>query len=225
MNTGLSLVIFIFLSAALIIKFDEAANMLIEQTPELSIDFLRSILPAVYFGLICMGSFMTFITCSMVSLEGKMFYYLKSLPIKPATLLFAKILTSLLFVTPLMLAFDVLMVYHFQFDFLSSIAIFAASFIFPAITACIGILLNLRYPKLDFESEAEVVKQSMSTLISSVLAILMTVVSIALIATLIALQLPIPAVLWIITGAYSLICALLYLLINKVGIKLYYKIK
>ncbi|MCI6266612.1 MAG: hypothetical protein MR598_07210, partial [Erysipelotrichaceae bacterium] len=53
-----------------------------------------------------------------------------------------------------------------------------ASIIMPTFTALIGILMNLKYPKMDATSDTEVVKQSMSSTLSVFIGLFVGMLSI-----------------------------------------------
>ena len=55
---------------------------------------------------------------------------------------------------------------RFSFNILEIIMILIASIIIPLVAETIGILINLKYPKMDAENDSEVVKQSISSSIA-----------------------------------------------------------
>ena len=118
------------------------------------------------FGLICFASFMTSITSSMISLEGKSFNILKSLPVNPFIIIKSKVLAAVLIMIPFMIIGDLIIFIRFGFDLLSIILLLIASILFPLISETIGIIVNLKYPRMDAKNDTEVVKQSMSSMIS-----------------------------------------------------------
>ena len=109
---------------------------------------------------------MTSITSSMISLEGKSINLLKSLPIKPYTIIKSKVLAAVLIMIPCILIGDIMVFIKFRFDILSVILILIASVILPLLSETIGIMVNLKYPRMDAKNDTEVVKQSMSSSIS-----------------------------------------------------------
>ena len=165
-NAGFGLVLFILGCILIIVKYDKLANMLIEYNPSINLNGITSYMPVVLFGLVCFSSFMTSITSSMISLEGKSFNILKSLPIKPYTIIKSKVLTAVIVMIPFFLIGDIIIFIKFHFDLLSIILILIASVLFPLISEKIGIIVNLKYPKMDAQNDTEVVKQSMSSMIS-----------------------------------------------------------
>ena len=124
-------------------------------------------------------SCMTCITSSMISLEGKSFNITKSLPVAPGKILLAKILTSNIITIPAILICDVIFFVVFKVAIIDIVLILLASIIMPTFTAILGILINLKYPKMDAISDTEVVKQSMSSMISVFIGMFVAMLSIA----------------------------------------------
>lgn len=124
-------------------------------------------------------SCMTCITSSMISLEGKSFNITRSLPVAPGKILLAKILTSNIITIPAILICDVIFFVVFKVAIIDIVLILLASIIMPTFTAILGILINLKYPKMDAISDTEVVKQSMSSMISVFIGMFVAMLSIA----------------------------------------------
>ena len=165
-NAGFGLVLFVLGCILITIKFDSVTEMLIKNMPNFTIDYVKSCLPIILFGFICFSSFMTSITSSMISLEGKSINILKSLPIKPYKIVKSKVLTAILIMLPCILIGDLIVFIRFKFDILSVILLLISSILFPLIAETIGIIINLKYPRMDAKNDTEVVKQSMSSSIS-----------------------------------------------------------
>lgn len=165
-NAGFGLVLFILGCILITVKFDIIAEMLTKSGISISQEYIESCMPVVLLGFICITSFMTSITSSMISLEGKSFNILKSLPIKPYKIIKSKVMTAILIMIPCILIGDLIIFIRFRFDILSIILTLIASIILPLIAETIGILINLKYPRMDAKNDTEVVKQSMSSTIS-----------------------------------------------------------
>lgn len=172
-NAGFGLVLFIIGCILFIIKFDSVANMIKQIEPTLTVEYIRNCIPVLLFGFICFASFMTSITSSMISLEGKSFNILKSLPIEPFVIVRSKILTAVLIMIPCILIGDIIMFISFRFSLVSILLILAASILLPLLSETIGIIVNLKYPRMDAKNDTEVVKQSMSSAISVFIGIVL----------------------------------------------------
>lgn len=125
-----------------------------------------NLMPKIFFGMIVMISSMSAITSSAISVEGKAFNMTKSLPVKTETILLSKIITSNLIEIPVMLMSDVLFWIAFKPAMFDVISIFAITFIMPTFIGMLGLLINLKYPKMNATSDAEIVKQSTSAMLS-----------------------------------------------------------
>lgn len=165
-NSAFSLIFFILGCILLANKFDVIASTITEMNSTINFDFIKKSINIILFIFISISSFLTTITCSMISLEGKSFNILKIIPIKPYTIINAKILTSLLIMIPCILIGDVIVFFRFQFDILSIILILISSVLFPLLSQTMGIIINLKYPRLDAKNDTEIVKQSMSSFLS-----------------------------------------------------------
>ena len=165
-NAGFGLVIYILISFYIALKFDGLVSLLHESNIPIDINFINQFIPIIILGLICFTGLMTSITSSMISLEGKSFVILKSLPIKPIKIIMAKIWASILISFPCLLIGDLILFIKFKLDLLTMFFLLIASFIIPLVSSLIGIIVNLKYPKMDASNDTEVVKQSVSSMIS-----------------------------------------------------------
>ena len=219
-NAGFSLVLFLVLAVLLAIRFDSVATMLIDEETGLGIakDLIYNNLSIVIFALISFGTFMTSITSSIISLEGRNISILKSLPIKPKTILMAKVKAALLITTPAMLVGDLIMFIRFRTNILEAILLIILSILMPLISHLVGIIINLKYPKLEWESPAEAVKQSTSSFIAVMLGMVILMITIGVAFALIGKILPI-FVLLVAIGVSSLINLILYLYLTKRSVK------
>ena len=164
-NAGFGLILFIIAIIIATIKFDKfAASIALES--DLSAEKIKLYIPIILYGFICFTSFMTSITSSMISLEGKSFNILKSFPIKPFTIILSKVLMAVGVMIPVILIGDIIMFIKFNFNIWEILMVIVASFLFPLVSEIIGIIVNLKYPKMDAENDTEVVKQSMSSMIA-----------------------------------------------------------
>lgn len=218
-NAGFSLVLFIVMSIMLCIKFDGFMNTLVSTKDFVFLkDLLVSNVPLIILLLVIMASFMTSITSSLISLEGKNISLLKSLPLKTKDILLSKIKACLILTTPVLFIGDIIMIIRFKIGIIPSIFILILSVLLPLTSHFIGILINLKYPKLDFENSAEVVKQSMSSFISVMIGMLLLILNYALILSTIDIF-NYNIILLFITIFYLLLNYILYLILIRKGVK------
>lgn len=97
-NTALGLVLFMVAIGAICFKFDDIATSMMSSAEDfpLTIDDLRSYLPIATFVLVAFASLMTYIAATMISLEGRAFDLLKTMPISGRKVLWSKVLAATL---------------------------------------------------------------------------------------------------------------------------------
>ena len=222
-NSSFGVILFIAGCIMATIKFDEilsnfSGDMLIYA------ELIKAYIPVILFGFICVSSLLSSITSSMISLEGKSFSILKSLPIKPFKIILAKILTALIIILPFLIIGDIIVFIKFSFSLIQIIMILVSSIIVPLVAETIGILVNLKYPKMDAENDTEVVKQSLSSGIAVFCGMILSGLSIFGIYKAISLGLSSNIIILVGLGIYTLICIALLAILNKISIKEFNKI-
>lgn len=214
-NAGFGLVIYVLGCVLIAIKFDSIVDAVLKVGIDVSSEYIRSIMPVLFLGFVGASSFMTSITSSMISLEGKSFYILKSLPISPYKIVKSKVLAAVLIMLPCILIGDIIIFIRFGFDLLSVILILFSSVLFPLISETLGIIVNLKYPKMDAKNDTEVVKQSMSSLISVAFGLVMISICSSIIAVLLISNISIYIVMFVIVFIYIIIYLLLSLFLRN----------
>ncbi len=109
---------------------------------------------------------MTNITASSISIEGPKFWILKSLPIKEKDIIYSKILFSLLIVIPSSLISIIILTISFKLLLIESLLLILFVSIYSIVIAKFGIIINLKFPKMDAINDQVVVKQSLSSFIT-----------------------------------------------------------
>lgn len=104
-------------------------------------------------------------TCSSISLEGKNFWILKSLPLEIYDIFKSKLRLNFLVIVPLTVLCMIVIGILSQFTLIQIIINCVLIVILNLCVSQFGLIINLKYPKLDFVSDTQVVKQSMSTFI------------------------------------------------------------
>jgi hypothetical protein len=105
-------------------------------------------------------------TGSSISIEGSKLWILKALPVQAYTIYMAKILVSLTITVPASLICSVLLALGLKIQGLNLILLFIIPLVFAVFSALFGIIINLRFPKLDWQTETQVVKQSLAAALS-----------------------------------------------------------
>lgn len=160
-------------------------------------------------------------TAASISLEGKNLWILKVHPTNEKTIFTAKILLNLtVAIFPIIISSIII---SFNIGFIYFPIILGISIVSSFIVSVIGLLCNLYYPKLEWESEATPIKQSMSVALSfafNAIALIIPLVSyfvmIVFVNDIIALT--------VVLIVYLIEAMLVWLLLNKKGAKLFKKL-
>lgn len=111
-------------------------------------------------------------TSASVSLEGKSLWILRSAPVAAKDVFAAKAGVCLTVLLPCSLAGSLILVFGLGLDAVSCAAVMLSSVILPFVIAELGLLANLRFPRLDFVNEAQAVKQGAAPVIGMFLPML-----------------------------------------------------
>ncbi|MBQ6321211.1 hypothetical protein IJI17_03280 [Candidatus Saccharibacteria bacterium] len=186
-NTCMGLILFIIAIIAVTVKSEDLIATLVAEDFPMSAEEVRAYLPTVNMVCVMFAGLMTFITTTMISLEGKAFDMLKTLPVSGRRVILAKILTAMMIILPFLLVGDLVMFVKFRFSVIEMLLVLAATVIVPLVTETVGILIDLKFARFDAESDAEVVKQSTGVLVASFFGLGMTIVTISLCVAMVAL--------------------------------------
>ena len=183
MNTAIGLVFFLVAVGLLCFQFDNVANSVMSSVEDfpLSIDELHAYLPGVTMAMVAFASLLTCITATMISLEGKAFNVLKTLPISGTKVIMSKVFAAMLLIVPVTLVGTLVMAVRFQFGVMETILVLVGVVAMPLVTELIGILINLKYPRFDADNDSVVVKQSASVMVATFLGLGMVLFTISLI--------------------------------------------
>lgn len=116
-------------------------------------------------GLIAFCVSMTYTPSISLSLEGKNFWIIKSLPIKAETIVYSKIVFNLLLIVPVAIISILLFGISIGYSILAQLILIVLVFVFAVLISVFDAIVNLYFPKFDFVNEMEVVKQSLGAII------------------------------------------------------------
>jgi ABC-2 type transport system permease protein len=116
---------------------------------------------------------------------------------------------------PCFLIGDVMIIIKFGCGIHELLLILAASIILPTFAETIGIIINLKYPKLDAINDAEVVKQSMSSSVAVFLGMGLAGLSIFGLIQLMGAGLSQIVAISIVLGIYLLLDIAMYIYLKK----------
>ena len=166
-NAGFSVILYLLASLLMCFKYNSFLGILNSVGGDYGSIYHN--IPLLISILIVGASFTTSITSSMISLEGRNYTALKSLPVSSKTILMSKIMASSLLTMPAFLIGNILLFIKFRISFTTMILICLLSILMPLVSHFSGLIMNLKFPKLEFDSPTEVVKQSTSSFTSLLL--------------------------------------------------------
>lgn len=161
-NSGIGLLIILIISILLCFKGEDVFNKILamyEIKSNLS-------LPVLYYFLVLFVGMITSITSSMISLEGKTINITKSLPIKEEMILNSKILSCYIIELPFIILSSIIFIIKFKPSFIYILLLIILTFVTVLFSASMGLQINLKYPKMNYKNDTEVVKQSVSSMAS-----------------------------------------------------------
>lgn len=154
-------VVFILAFAVLLIIYRDLPGLIISEMPQFE-PYLGPLLIAVVCALVSTNV----ISAPSVSLEGKSIWILQSLPVDGGDVLLAKVKLHILICLPSVFLASLALIFTVKLSLLQILLTFLLPAIFTVFCALSGVVINLRFPKLDWINETVVIKQSLSTGIS-----------------------------------------------------------
>lgn len=157
LNAGMGVIIYIIAIVAVIWK----APMLGEINT-----VMGGILPMYAIAGMCFISSTVLITAPSISLEGNKLWILSSMPISGREILLAKLIMHEMFTAPVMLILSLVLSVVFEADIGETVVMILLPQAYNLVQGIGGLLINIKFPKLDFVNEAQVVKQSASIVVT-----------------------------------------------------------
>ena len=142
----------------LIIK-GETVSLLVDSMPE-----LRMLGVALGCLLLLFLVGLNYLTCSSVSLDGKTLWLAQSLPVTPWQILRAKLRMSYLITMPPTVLACVVLTCVICPGVVGTVLLFGISLVYCVFHGMAGLVLNVKMPRLDWESEAYAIKNSGSVM-------------------------------------------------------------
>ncbi len=152
-NSGVGL---IFLPLAAVYAFINREQLTLLVT---GVDPGHSATGAAVCMIMCLISSLIIISAPTISIEGKNLWLMKSIPVAPYDILFAKVMLHVLVSLPFLLVSAVIFEIAFPMDPLSRILVIVLPLAVNLFQAILGVIVNLKYPKFDWITEAAAVKR------------------------------------------------------------------
>lgn len=106
------------------------------------------------------------ITATSISLEGKHFWIMRSLPIPANRYLGAKLALNLMLNVPVSWLSILILSFVYHFTPVTTVLLLALTLLAALCSGLFGLIVNLHFPRFDYDREIVVVKQSLSTMIT-----------------------------------------------------------
>ena len=161
LNGGIGSIMAVIVGGAAIVKRDELFQLAGE------LGFSADTVAMLGTAVVMLTLSMSIISAASLSLEGKGCWIIKSLPVEGRVVLLAKALMQFVISAPAAIVATVLILIAASPSFIYSIVCILASLL--ALFSVLGIIVNVALPKLEYDNEAQVVKQSMATIVSMLL--------------------------------------------------------
>lgn len=159
MNTSFGLILVIGAAIYVMVTGRDLVDTMVKQLLNLSASnspYIVLMLAAAFLSTVCT-------TYCSISLEGKTFWILKSLPLKEKTIIYAKIAFNILLAGTSGIIASIIICFVFSFKYLLIYIPFIMLLI--VLISSIGLYLNLLYPKMEWDQDIVPIKQSMSVLV------------------------------------------------------------
>ena len=158
-----------------------------------------------------------------ISIEGKNFWLVKSLPINYKKYMLAKLLLSIILILPVSIIASTIIVVLVQPDWMSILSIYLVPIYAALLSIVISLLINLTFYKLRWKNEQEVVKSSSSVVISMLIGFALDIVTAGLLIGLgIVLK---PVGIFLTIGLLFLALVIMYIILSKTFVKKLTKIE
>ena len=131
-----------------------------------------------YMLCVCIGIGTT--TAASISLEGRQLWIMKTIPVTSMMIFKAKMGVQILVTLPLSLINILILSFMFHLSFSTILFTTIIVLLYILFSAQIGLIINLHFPKLDYENEVTVVKQSMATFLTLVITLVSSMLPIYL---------------------------------------------
>lgn len=176
LNTAFGLILSVL--GVVMLVFDDSISKSLELLKTTGIDLPISIIFYIFIlFIVCM----TQITASSISLEGKTIDITKSLPVDEKEILKSKLYTSFIIEFPFLIISYLIFIIKLRVDLLHSLFLIILIFVSVLFISTIGLIINLKYPKMNAKNDTEIVKQSMSVMISTFVGLAISMGSVILI--------------------------------------------
>jgi len=167
LNCGLGLAFMAAIAVLALVKQDTLQTALAPY--EANMPWVTAALPVLAAAVPCAMAALNAITAPSVSLEGKHIWILQSLPVQPAEVLNAKLWMHVLVNAEVTMATAGVLCFCLRADLLASAAAVLYAGVYVWLTGALGLMIGVRHANLQWTTEAQPVKQSLSAFLAVLL--------------------------------------------------------
>ncbi len=172
MNAGMSTIMAILLGVGIIMR----GGIISEWLPRMFPDASTNLLALAIGSSLALSCTLNDVTAPTISLEGKTIWILKSTPIKPMKVFFAKALLAPIVSLPGVCFTALASALTLDLNAPDILFIFAAPILACVFSGFLGVCVNLKLPRFDWTNEITVIKQSLSVIFTLLMSMFFTAV-------------------------------------------------
>lgn len=134
------------------------------------------------YGPIVFGAFcgLSCTTHSSISLEGKNFWILKTLPISIKEVFLSKILVNLTIILPTIFICAIFLTFKLHLSIVTFLLLLFTPFMYSLVVSMFGLILNLMFPDFNWTNEVKVIKQSIPSFVSVMVGLIVAIIPITI---------------------------------------------
>ncbi len=188
-------------------------------------EMLAELFSVMFPFLFAMGAVMVVDTSTAISLEGKTFPLLKSLPVSPKTILLAKLTLHMLFCTPVILLCGIGASIFNGLPLIGAVATIVIPLCYAYTGGIVGLLINLKKYKFDWTNEITIAKNNLPMVLTMIGGMLLSIIPMVIAIILFTLMESLVIVLGIFMALSLAVAALMTFVIRGVGEKWFSEIE
>ena len=163
----------------------------------------------------------TLISCCTISMEGRYLWILRSTPANAKKILIAKSLINMIIFLPVHIITSIILLAILHAGVLEWIMLITLPMLLNVIVSFGGTYINILLPKLEWESETQVVKQSISLVVTMTISWILALIPVVL--NLVGVSISLCGIITLIIYAVFTIISIILLLTN--GVKKFEKLE
>jgi len=167
-NTAFGPILLIVLAVVIAVVGPDKILEYMKITTEVKGAIPRDMIYVILAGVFCLFPSMTSTTASSISLEGKQLWILKVHPVRTEDVFWAKYMLNVLLLAPVSILAAVIIGIRVQMPPLQILGFALVIGLLSVLVSLIGLIVNLWFPRFDWDTETTVVKQSMSVIMAMV---------------------------------------------------------